>query len=441
MTPTRYVSTALLCAALLAATGTVSAVQLPASKSDLYYRLGGSEPASRAPNPSATSMRLGLGGALRLNYSCGQFDIGLSWETLMNGFSSAGTMVTNAVQAGIGALPLYILQRAQPGLYELFQTYARKAEAAIDFATKSCQQMEREVMDGQNPYEDWVRMARGQAWKNEAATNGDIVSTHENVGKQGGTKGLDWIGGRRGGAGQAPINLIEDSIKGAYNVTMMKPPETVTGVYPDNKLKKAFVSPEAAATFATEVLGDVVIGLCSTPGCPSRAGKTALGLLPQYDKEITGAETQLNTTLATPTPSATDLDSASAPGVLVSRELVNAIQAMSPVEQPIVAGRIAKDVALARTVDKALTVRNLLVTARSIPEVYSSAGRKRIDDAIVELNRHIDDLMYEVRVRRELVSEPAQMVLREHMRTRGESAARGAADAVDTERFRGGRIK
>ena len=441
MKATRLVSIALLAVALISVSAPAAAVQLPAGKSDLYYRLGGSDPASRAPNPAATSMKIGLGGALRLNYSCGQFDIGLSWQTLMNGFASVGTTVTSAVQAGVAALPLYILQRAQPGLYELFQTYAKKAEAAIDFATKSCQQMEREVMDGQNPYEDWVRMARGQAWKNEAASNSDIVSTHEKVGMRDGTDGVDWIGGRRGGVGQEPINLIKDSIKGAYNVTMMKPPATVTGIYPDNKLKKTFVSPETAAIFATEVLGDVVIGLCALPGCPQRATKTGLGLLPRYEAEIAGAETQLNTTLATPTPSATDLDAASAPGVLVSRELINAIQAMSPVEKPIVAGRIAKDVALARTVDKALTVRNLLVTARTIPELYASAGRKRIDDAIVELNRHIDDLMYEVRVRRELVSEPAQMVLREHMRTRGESTARGAADALDTERFRGGRIK
>ena len=58
--------------------GASHAVQIPSGKSDLYYRLGGDSPASRAPNPAATSMKLGLSGVMNLNYSCGQFDFGAS---------------------------------------------------------------------------------------------------------------------------------------------------------------------------------------------------------------------------------------------------------------------------------------------------------------------------------------------------------------------------
>ena len=131
----------------------------PVSNSTLYYRMGGGTPGGAAANGSQIAANLGLSGNLRLNYSCGKFDIGLSWQTLMNGFSQLGTQVTNAVKAGIASLPLYILQRAQPGLYQLFQNYSAKADAMIAASLKTCEEMEAMIKAGQNPYEDWVKIA------------------------------------------------------------------------------------------------------------------------------------------------------------------------------------------------------------------------------------------------------------------------------------------
>ena len=105
-------------------------------------------------------------------------------------------------------------------------------------------------------------------------------------------------------------------------------------------------------------------------------------------------------------------------------------------------GRIARDVALARTVDKALTVRNLLITGRSVPEVQGNAqATARIDLALEQLNRHIDDLLYEVRVRRELVSGPAQTLLRDHRVSQDRSRATGTGGLVDNDRLENGRVK
>ena len=66
----------------------------PVSNSSLYYRMGGGSPGGAAANGKQVANTLGLGGVLRLNYSCGKFDIGLSWQTMMNGFSQLGTQVT-----------------------------------------------------------------------------------------------------------------------------------------------------------------------------------------------------------------------------------------------------------------------------------------------------------------------------------------------------------
>lgn len=81
----------------------------PVSNSTLYYRMGGGTPGGGAANRSQVAANLGLSGNLRLNYSCGKFDIGQSWQTLMNGFSQLGTQVTNAVRAGIVGLRWTVL--------------------------------------------------------------------------------------------------------------------------------------------------------------------------------------------------------------------------------------------------------------------------------------------------------------------------------------------
>lgn len=431
-------------AVLVSMSAPVGAAQLPSSKSELYYKLGGSSPASRAPNPAATAMKLGLSGVLNLNYSCGQFDIGASWQTLMNGFSNLGTQVSAAVQAGIAALPLYILQRAQPGLYELFQTYSAKAEELIQISTKSCQQMEREILAGENPYQGWVAIAMGDDWKREAQNNpGDIVTAADNVGKNDGKNGVQWFGGTAGGLNAPPINVIGDSVKAAYNVTQMFPPSlTNQANYPNNKLWNTFASPSAAAQFATDVLGEMYISTCTKTNCPSRAAGSALGLLPKFEAEVPQAQNQLATVMAAQNPDGADLEAASAPGVELSRDLVEAIRALPTTERPIAEDRIAKDVALARTVDKALTIRNLLLTGRSLPEVISNKkALDRITEALSEINRHIDDLMYEVRVRRELVSQPAQALLRDRAQSQAASRGTPLRGEGDPDSFVGGRVQ
>ena len=433
---------ALLAAGVLLAPLPAGAAQLPSAKSDLYYRLGGSSPASRAPNPAATTMRLGLGGTLGANYSCGKFDFAASWEKLMDGFANLGTVVNGAVKAGIAALPLYILQRAQPGLYELFQTYAAKAEEMVNISSKSCEQMEREVLAGQNPYSGWVSIAKGEDWKREAvASNDDIARAADRVGRNDGRNGIAWIGGPAGGEAQPPINVIGDTTRAGYNATMMMPAAFNGGGYPANRLSATFPGPNQAIDFATEVLGEEYIGICTEAACPRRATGTALGLLPRFEAEIPTAEQQMASVMAVDRPPAADLAAASAPGVPVSRDLVEAIRALPPVERGMAEARIAHDVALSRTVERALMVRNLLITGKSVPEVANNGeALRRIDRALSELNRHIDDLMFEVRVRRELISQPAQALLIERAVSRAESRSTGRRGEGDADSFRDGRV-
>ncbi|MCB1907030.1 MAG: integrating conjugative element protein [Rhodocyclaceae bacterium] len=417
------------------------AAQMPSSRSDLYYRLGGTDPASRAANPSATIVRLGLAGAARLNYSCGKFDFEVSFQNLMSSFAAIGTTVTSAVSAGIAALPMYFFQRAQPGLYELFQTYAKKAEVAIELANKSCEQMESEIKAGKDPYDYYKRLATGEAWKTQAASTVDVVEAKINATQQDGENGFRWIGGiQAAGRGMPAARIVHDTVYAGYNVTLNRPHLAGPAGLPSVRLTKSFPTPSAAATFAADVLGDIEISTCNASGCPAPGGTPGLGLIQKFEHEIPISTTALNTAMAAPVPNDTQLEDASAPGVLISRAVIDALRELPGVEREIAADKLARDVALARTIDKALQVRNLLLTARMIPDVNIAANQE-IETKLSELNRYIDDLLFENDVRKKIASNTASVLLGNFEATRRTSTAVSTGRPVDPTTFEGGRVK
>ena len=70
-------------------------------------------------------------------------------------------------------------------------------------------------------------------------------------------------------------------------------------------------------------------------------------------------------------------------------------------------GRLVAEISTARTVEKALYARRLLFTGRQVPEVYATeVARQHADTAIAELDKEIESLLFETRVRREVVPTP-----------------------------------
>ena len=181
---------------------------------------------------------------------------------------------------------------------------------------------------------------------------------------------------------------MSDLVTASYNLTMMQPTTasastsySATGT----RLAKAFATPGNAASFATDVIGDVEVSSCSTTGCPTKATKTSLGLERKAEDEIAVVRPQLATVLTTTVPSTTDLDAASAPGVLVTRDLVDALRGLPKAEQAIAVERISQEVALARTIDRALLVRQMLITGLSIPEALPDPVSDEVQKKIVQV--------------------------------------------------------
>ncbi|MFX3658454.1 MAG: hypothetical protein ACN6I7_04855 [bacterium] len=153
------------------------------------------------------SVTLGGSAQLGLGYSCGKFDPVLAVTNSLNNIKSGVDDMMNAMTAAassaIAALPALILQRANPGLYDLFQNALLKAEETMQLATKSCEQMETEMAQGKNPYADLITLSKGNDWKMQMGIGGnDAVTAKDSVEASNGDNGVPWIGGPAGGAGQ-----------------------------------------------------------------------------------------------------------------------------------------------------------------------------------------------------------------------------------------------
>ena len=121
---------------------------------DLFYKIGGVN-RIRQPLTPDTHIAIGLKGNANLGYSCGEFDISAAFSNLMdnfkNGVDDAVNSVVGTINAGITALPALAIQRAMPGVYDLFQEYKLDAETDINLARTSCEEMEAQIAQGENP--------------------------------------------------------------------------------------------------------------------------------------------------------------------------------------------------------------------------------------------------------------------------------------------------
>ena len=434
------------------------------TNSNLYYRIGGGDPAALAANPLSQKIRLALDGSVKLGYSCGKFDVKAMWQNYMAEIKyyvdHFGDVVEMAVYGIVYSLPLYMLQRAQPGLYELLQGYWAKFNAAAEIAIKSCEEMEAQIKAGQDPYQDYIQLAKGERWKELVSVGGtdsagnavganDARQVKTAVQQDRGVKGLQAFKGlQRGGANQPPLRVVRDTTAVGYLATMNQAPAASpdTVFPPTSRLAKLWATPKDAADWTVDVVGDMEVATCEEATCGAdalgagKASVTGLGLQPKYDKSVTDVETKLTALLAANDATYDKLDEVSAPGVAVSREVVDALRRQPVTERTVYAQRLAREVALSQTVDRAMAARDLLqtgMTAANYEKISDDASKR-----VAQLNRYIEDLLFSSRVRKELVSNTASSLLEfDRASTAARSAATPTGRDKSTRELESGAVK
>jgi len=442
--------------ALTIIAGVGQAAPLPSGDSGWYYAIGGAEPVATVLTPDAAKRKMNISYEFGLSYSCGKFDIVSRFKNLFDLGQIANyykSQILSTVTGAIYSLPLYIVQRSTPALYELFQTYS--AEISLEFADsiKTCEQFERDILAGRDPYEKWVQAAKGILWRNEMDNNPDAVTAKEKVETVGAAAGIPFpktLSGsvvNAGGHGEPPIEPVKDITAAGWNVVLDRSVtdnsqfQAANGVTP--RLVELFPTPKDAADFAVEVLGDTIIQQCSDVQC-NKDGVPGNGLGPAFHKLRETVAGDLATLLGkSGTPSANDLKQISAPGVAVSLRVIDSLRQLPKEERAILAGRLATEIAMARTIEKAMAVRRLLLSGKRVPEVAAlAAATEAADKAVAEIQKEIDNLLYEQRVSREIASNTAAAIVERYNYYAARSQSVKSQTRPDTTHFEeGGKFK
>lgn len=423
------------------------AAQAPTEDGLWYYEIGGAEPVSVPANPAVVSTTLGGSAQLGLGYSCGKFDPVAAVTNTLNDIGSGVDNMMNAMTAAatsaIASLPALILQRANPGLYDLFQNALIKAEETMQLATKSCEQMEAEIAQGKNPYADLITLSKGNDWKVQMGIGGnDAVTAKDTVESSNGDNGVPWIGGQAGGTGQPVLEFTGDIVEAGYNINMNR---AVTDTSPvpaasATRLSEIWGSPAEARDWTVDVVGENIVTTCDTCRKDSIPGT---GLLPKLYQESATVTTEIQNLVsgATP-PTLANLDQITAPGVAITRQVTEAIREMPASEQSLIMGRLVSEISTARTVEKALYARRLLLSGRQVPEVYATeVAREHADNSIAELDKEIENLLFETRVRKEVVSDTVATLLERAAAKRQSSLTVPEVPTLDPNPLRGGRVQ
>jgi integrating conjugative element protein (TIGR03755 family) len=231
-------------------------------------------------------------------------------------------------------------------------------------------------------------------------------------------------------------------VQAGYNINMNRP-ITATGPVPPasaTRLSEVWPTPVAARNWVVDVVGENIVTTCDTCRKDSIPGT---GLLPKLYTESTAVTVELQNLVSGATaPTLVNLELVTAPGVAVTRQVVEAIREMPATEQGLIIGRLVAEISTARTVEKALYARRLLLSGRQVPEVYATeVAREHADTALAELDKEIESLLFETRVRREVVSDTATVLLQRAAARRQAALNVPQGAPIDPKPLKNGRVQ
>ncbi len=399
-----------------------SATLVSGRNSSFYYDIGGARSISLPPNAAVRTTQLSGALELGLGYSCGNFNVSAGLKNALTGVvDQIKNYAVGALTGAISSAPMLILQRVSPGAYDMLQNLMIKAEAMVALSNKSCEDYEAQIKRGENPYSNWTDLAKQEDWKVQMGNSGysgsstDVVTAQQEVQKNNGKNGVHWVGGaKKGGISDPPIKATYDVTKAGYNITMNRAPDAdQTSVIPlaasVGRADQLFDSSDDVGQWAVDVLGDVHIKTYDNHITETVPGH---GLLPKIASETEDVQLKLFD-LVNGSKSLTleNLGEVSSKSVLLTRELIEAIQSFDKDEQGLVIDKLSSESAMARVMEKALFVRRFLLTGVKEPNVTYTDAHKFVDNNVEQIDWEINNILFEKRVYTEVSSKTPALIL------------------------------
>ncbi|MDA8446441.1 integrating conjugative element protein [Paracidovorax valerianellae] len=386
--------------------------------SDVLYSIGGGRAVSMGPVGNMQS--IGVGAAWNSNLVCGDMSITTTLQNQLNGVTNGfQSIMSNVIQnatSAVASLPALIIQRADPGLYNLLTNGILQARLDFDRSKMTCRAIANRMADIAGGQTGWDQLSEGMALK-QAVSSTDAVSAIERAEANKGNSGVPWVGGSSaGGSGQAAIKVVGDVTRAGYNLLNGRGVTDTSSINASDcngRLTcQTWTSPQAAATWATRVLGEREQRTCQA--CNKTATTPGVGLTPLIQEEY---ETKLKALQelvsgAKPTTAA-NLDAAGSASLPVTRGVIEALR--DEPDQDLLGKRLASEVALASVMEKALLLQRTLLTGRKEPNVAANElATKAVDQESGALAQEIQNLKTELELRRELAGNSPMALIQRH---------------------------
>lgn len=385
---------------------------------DVLYSIGGGRAVSMSGAANMHSIGVGVG--WNSNLICGDMSITTTLQNQLNGITNGFQAIMSSViqnaTAAVASLPALIIQRADPGLYNLLTNGVLQARLDFDRSKLTCRAIANRMADMAGGQLGWDQLAEGMALK-QAVASTDAVSAIDDAEANRGNNGVPWVGGdNAGGAGQRPVRVVGDVTRAGYNLlngrgvgdTSSIPHASCGG----NLACQTWSSPDAAAAWAIRVLGEQEQRTCDA--CTKTVTTPGVGLTPLIQEEYEDKLQALQELVAGSRPTtAQNLQAASSGSLPITRGVIEALR--DETDQDILARRLASEVALASVLEKALLLQRTLLTGRKEPNVAANElAQKAVTHESDILDREIHNLKTELELRRELASNSPMAIIQRH---------------------------
>ena len=260
----------------------------PVIGDEVMYSIGGGSAVSMG---RAAGMRsIGVGVGWNSNLVCGDMSIQTTLRNQLNGITQGFQQImSNVIQSAtsaVASLPALIIQRADPGLYNLLTNGVLQARLDFDRSKLTCRAMAEKMADMAGGQLGWSQMAEGMALR-DAVSSTDAVSAIEQAETRRGNDGVPWVGGSNaGGASQPAIRVVGDVTRAGYNLVNGRGVTDTSSISPASCASlscQTWTSPQQAVQWATRVLGEQEQRTCDS--CTKTETVPGVGLTPLIQEE------------------------------------------------------------------------------------------------------------------------------------------------------------
>ena len=396
---------------LFTMTESVRALTTIDSSTEFYYEIGGGRAVSDSVTGSkSTELRASVYAGL--SYSCGDFDLDENVKELFKNWEQmAEDLWDDLIRAfggAVAALPAYMLQRANPGLYEVLTNAIARYEQIVQLSYRDCKDMEAMIARGENPYEDWIKVAKGEAWQRGVEEGKTATDTEDEIEEEVRKRGILWRDGKRcGGEETGACRVIEDVVRHGYDLL-----DVTSDSDADSLLRRYFASEDDAADWARAVLGGYEPSVYEGAPTTRIAGQGLSVVVYEVAEDVRKLLDKMVRKSTSAVRSAENYQLVSAPGVRITKSVLDALVDLHPTDRDLIIDRLASEIAAAQIMDRALTLRRIIRAGMTEAHMGNTQAAKFVTEAVLpELTEEIEALLLEKRVRQEFVTPTVTKLL------------------------------